>query len=358
MPIIGARITPTWYNLLNENQFILGIESSCDDTSVAVIDMHGQVCAMVTYSQIMEHQKYRGVVPEIAARAHSQTIIAVIDKAIEDSGFTHKQCVAVSATAGPGLIGGVIVGTMVARALAVGWGVPYIAVNHLEAHALSPKITNEISFPYLLLLVSGGHCQTLVVKGLGQYELIGQTIDDSAGEAFDKCAKILGLGYPGGPLIEQYAKRAVKCDYILPIPMANNDSPNFSFSGLKSALNRIINGKQLPEAEIAEWAFAVQYAVNQALCNKTAMAMHYFAQTYPSINPKICALAGGVAANGHLRGQMEQLSAQYQFTMVQTDMRYCTDNGAMVANVGWLQYLSGQFSALSHPIYPQWPLAI
>ncbi len=336
--------------------YILGIESSCDDTSVAIISTDGAVLGMESWAQIQEHATFKGVVPEIAARAHSEKIIPLLKNLMANADCQPQNCQAIAATAGPGLIGGVIVGSMVGKAISMAWQKPYIAINHLEAHALSVQIGQDCPFPYLLLLISGGHCQLLAVMGVGQYKLYGTTMDDSAGEAFDKCAKILGLEYPGGPLIQAAAQNAVLKNAILPIPMQHSQDANFSFSGLKSALNRKIQGRILPQWEINEWAYAVENAIKDSLVSRAESAIKQFLHDINPKKPPYFAIAGGVAANLVIRSAMSDLAQKYQMPIALAPLRYCTDNGAMIAFAGLQYYKLGKFSPLSQNTRPRWNL--
>ena len=345
----------------------LGIESSCDETAVAVVDSDKNILSHIIYSQIPEHQKYGGVVPELAARAHILAIDEVIKLALQRANKKIDDIDIIAATAGPGLIGGVLVGWMAATGIANATHKPLIAVNHLEGHALVPRLkaasasdskTNiQVQFPYLLMLASGGHCQILLVRGVGKYELIGQTLDDSAGEAFDKIAKMLGLGYPGGPIID---KRAVSGDskrFVFPRPLCDKPGCDFSFSGIKTAARMLLD--KTPKTDINEkfindFCASFQSAVVDCITNRLKNALRD--KRVKSADPKTLVVAGGVAKNSAIRTAVENLSSEFNMQFAAPPMNLCTDNGAMIAWAGIENYKIGKI--VSEPIAPRprWPL--
>jgi N6-L-threonylcarbamoyladenine synthase len=341
---------------------ILGIETSCDETSAAIVrgypgeDTH--VLADVTLSQIDEHKAYGGVVPEIAARAHIAHLDRLISEALARAGLGLDQMDAIAATAGPGLIGGVIVGLTTAKALAFGLGKPLIAVNHLEGHALTARLTHGVPFPFLLLLVSGGHCQILSVEGVGHYRRLGTTIDDAVGEAFDKAAKLLGLGYPGGPEIEKWASEGDPKRFALPRPLAGRPGFDFSFSGLKTALRQTIDAAlPLRWQDCADLAAGFQAAVGDCLCDRMRGAMAHFANHYDLGNDqRRLVIAGGVAANKYLRQRLSVLAIDQHFELITPPGKWCTDNAVMIAWAGIERYALGLSDDLSIKARPRWPL--
>ena len=272
----------------------LGIETSCDDTGAGIVDDGRVIRADVVASQLAAHKPYGGVVPEIAARAHLDVISEVINRALHDSGLGFGDLSGIAATTGPGLIGGVMVGSVIGKAIAAVRKLPFIAVNHLEAHALTARLTDNVAFPYLLLLVSGGHCQLLLVRGVGDYRLLGRTIDDAAGECFDKCSKLLGLGYPGGPAIEQAAHKGDGSAFNLPRPMLGRAGCDFSFSGLKTAVRTLIDGKNLTPALIADMAASLQAAIADIIADRV---QHAFAALEETTGAPVTALWSPPAAS-------------------------------------------------------------
>ena len=325
---------------------VLGIESSCDETAAALVDSDRRILAQRIASQDDAHRPYGGVVPEIAARAHAERLTPLIAATLADAGITLAEVDAVAATAGPGLIGGVMVGLVTAKALAMASDKPLIAINHLEGHALSPRLADRsLGFPYLLLLVSGGHCQILLVSGVGQYQRLATTIDDALGEAFDKTAKILGLGYPGGPAVERLARegdpRAVK----LPRPLLGSAEPHFSFAGLKSAVLRAHETGLHSQSDLAA---SFQQAALDCVLDRTRKALESIDK------PSALVVAGGVAANQVIRTGLEALAAQYGLPFVAPPLALCTDNAAMIAWAG-IERL-GQNDPLDFVARPRWPL--
>jgi N6-L-threonylcarbamoyladenine synthase len=325
---------------------VLGIESSCDETAAALVDGERRVIAQRIASQEDEHAPYGGVVPEIAARAHAERLAPLIEATMADAGVTLADCDAIAATAGPGLIGGVIVGLVTAKALAMASDKPLIAINHLEGHALSPRLADPaLDFPYALLLVSGGHCQILRVAGVGQYERLATTIDDALGEAFDKTAKILGLGYPGGPAVEQLARQGDPAAVPLPRPLAGSHDPHFSFAGLKSAVLRAHDSGEHADADIAA-------SFQQAAIECIADRLHRALETMDEVDALV--VAGGVAANGRVRKSLEDIAASRSLRFVAPPPALCTDNAAMIAWAG-IERL-GQSDPLDIAARPRWPL--
>lgn len=330
---------------------ILGLESSCDETAAALVTGDGQILAHKLATQEAEHSPYGGVVPEIAARAHVEALMPLVDAAFREAGLILDDVDAIAATAGPGLIGGVMVGLVTGKALAHAAAKPLIAVNHLEGHALSPRLADRsLKFPYLLLLVSGGHCQLLRVEGVGRYRRLATTIDDAAGEAFDKTAKLLGLGYPGGPLVEQAAARGNSKAVPLPRPLVGTADPHFSFAGLKSAVMRAAQSAQSGQYGRDDIAASFQHAVIDCLIDRTAMAL--------AVSDGLSALvvAGGVAANMPIRMALEGLAVRHGLPFVAPPLWLCTDNAAMIAWAGAERFAAGMTDAIDVPARPRWPL--
>lgn len=315
---------------------ILGIETSCDDTGIGIVTSDKKILANIVFSQIKEHAPYRGVVPEIASRSHMKALDIALSESLKESGISLEEVDAIAATGGPGLIGGVIVGTMFGKSLAYGLNKPYIAINHLEGHLLSPRITNDLEFPYLMLLVSGGHTQFVAALGLGKYKILGSTIDDAVGEAFDKTGKMLGLEYPAGPLIEQMAKDGDPKRFELPMPLKGRKEPNFSFSGLKTAVRELIS--KTSKEDIKDVCASFQFTVGEILKERTKKAIDAFAEISDSKN---FAMAGGVGANKYLRSELESLLSEKGFNLYTPPMNLCTDNGVMIAWAGLERYKSG-----------------
>ena len=327
---------------------ILGIESSCDETAAALVTSDRRILAHRLAGQEEAHRPFGGVVPEIAARAHVEILPGLIGEVLADSGIELDEVDAIAATAGPGLIGGVMVGLVTAKGLALASGKPLVAVNHLEGHALSPMLSEpDLAFPYLLLLVSGGHCQLLLVEGVGRYTRLATTIDDAAGEAFDKSAKLLGLGYPGGPAIEQAAKQGNPGAVPLPRPLVGSEEPHFSFAGLKSAVLRARDAGLHRADDIAA---SFQQAVVDCLVDRTRRAL--------SRTSGVTALvaAGGVAANGAIRAALTDLAASCDLPFVAPPLWLCTDNAAMIAWAGALRFEAGLVDGLDAPARARWPL--
>ena len=327
---------------------ILGLESSCDETAAALVTTDRRILAHALSSQVADHAPYGGVVPEIAARAHVDRLMPLVAQALKEAGLTLADVDAFAATAGPGLIGGVMVGLVTGKALAHACGKPLVAVNHLEGHALSPRLTDpDLGFPYLLLLISGGHCQLLEVRGVGAYRRLATTIDDAVGEAFDKSAKLLGLGYPGGPALEALAREGNAAAVPLPRPLVGSNEPHFSFAGLKSAVARAVaSGAHAP----ADIAASFQAAAVDCLVDRTRRAL--------GAAPGVTALvvAGGVAANGAVRGGLTALAQAHGLRFIAPPGWLCTDNAAMIAWAGAERFALGLTDGLDFPARPRWPL--
>jgi N6-L-threonylcarbamoyladenine synthase len=318
---------------------VLGIETSCDETAAAIVerdaDGHGRILSNVVLSQIEEHAPYGGVVPEIAARAHVEVLDRLVSQALHEAHMTLDDVDAVAATAGPGLIGGLIVGLMTGKAIAMAGRKPFFAINHLEGHALTPRLTDRIDFPYLLLLVSGGHTQMVLVKGLGDYERLGTTIDDALGEAFDKTAKLLGLPYPGGPEVEKAALLGDRARFTLPRPMKGEERLDFSFSGLKTAVRQLATTLEpLSQTDVNDICAAFQAAVADTLDDRVSRSLMRFRQSFPDVSEPSLVVAGGVAANKELRARLQQLCSDDGFRFIAPPMELCTDNAAMIAWAG------------------------
>ena len=351
----------------NRAVLCLGIESSCDETSAAIVDSDRNILAHIIYSQIPEHQKYGGVVPELAARAHILAIDDVVKQTLARAGKTINDIDVVAATAGPGLIGGVLVGWMAATGIAQATQKPLVAVNHLEGHALVPRLRatladgtdapNGVDFPYLLMLASGGHCQILLVRGVGKYEMIGQTLDDSAGEAYDKVAKMLGLGYPGGPIVDQRARDGNPRAFAFPRPLCDKPGCDFSFSGIKTAARTFLGRVEgtLTDEYINDFCASFQASVVDCISNRITNAMRD--NRVRDAGPKTLVVAGGVAKNSAIREALEKLAQKNNMTFAAPPMNLCTDNGAMIAWAGIENYRIGR--VVREPIAPRprWPLA-
>ncbi|MAY62749.1 MAG: tRNA (adenosine(37)-N6)-threonylcarbamoyltransferase complex transferase subunit TsaD [Rhizobiales bacterium] len=315
---------------------VLGIETSCDETAASVVvrrgDGTGEILSNIVFSQLDLHAAYGGVVPEIAARSHVSVLDSLVEKALADADKTLDDMDAIAATSGPGLIGGLMVGLMTAKALSMVSGKPLHAVNHLEGHALTARLTDNLVFPYLLLLVSGGHTQIVLVKGVDDYERWGTTIDDALGEAFDKTAKLLGLPYPGGPAVEKAAATGDEKRFRLPVPLKGTPEPDFSFSGLKTAVRQTAEPQApLSDQTVSDICASFQRAVCLSLADRLDIAFSRFAARFPDIADRALVIAGGVAANKALRGTLAEGADQHGFRLVAPPMELCTDNAAMIA---------------------------
>ena len=335
---------------------VLGIETSCDETAAAVVTGARGVKADLVLSQRAAHAPFGGVVPEIAARSHVEHLDGLIADAMAEAGIGFDALDGVAATAGPGLIGAVMVGLMTGKAIAAVHGTPLLAVNHLEGHALSPRLVDgALAFPYLLLLVSGGHCQLLLVRDVGVYKRLGTTIDDAVGEAFDKAAILLGLGYPGGPAIERAAGGGDPARFALPRPLAGRPGCDFSFSGLKTALRETVRRLGTPsDRDRADAAASFQAAVADVLVDRTANAIARLDEEGP--RPTALVVAGGVAANAHLRRRLAALAEERGLALAVPPPRLCTDNAAMIAWAGIERLARGLVDPLDTPPRARWPL--
>lgn len=336
---------------------VLGIETSCDETAAAVVDGDRRIRANVVLSQTEEHAPFGGVVPEIAARAHLQHLDGIVRRAMDDAGIGWGELSGVAATAGPGLIGGVLVGVMTGKAICLAHGLPFMAVNHLEGHALTARLTDDVAFPYLLLLVSGGHCQLLTVEGVGRYRRLGTTIDDALGEAFDKTAKMLGLGYPGGPAVERLAVEGNAKRFPMPRPMKGRAGCDFSFSGLKTKVRQTIEALPpgpVTDADAADIAACFQAAAADAVADRTANAIDMFRAEHAEAETLV--VAGGVAANAALRARLSEVADGHGMRLVAPPPALCTDNGAMIAWAGIERLGLGLTDDLDFKARPRWPL--
>jgi N6-L-threonylcarbamoyladenine synthase len=351
---------------------ILGIETSCDETAAAVVNDARVILSSRVLSQTAEHAPYGGIVPEIAARSHLDHLDRLVAEALAEAKVSLADLDGIAATGGPGLIGGVIVGITTAKALALVHRKPLIAVNHLEGHALTARLSDDLPFPYLLLLATGGHCQLLIVEGVGRYKRLGTTIDDAVGEAFDKAAKMLGLGYPGGPEVERAAAESAPADrrrFVLPRPLAGRPGCDFSFSGLKTALRQCIEGLQPDDLDdsmptrpvVAAIAGAFQDAVADVMADRAGNALKMFLSRYPDAahtdpSGRHLVIAGGVAANGALRARLAALADKRGVRLVAPPLALCTDNAAMIAWAGVERLRLGLTDGLDFAPRPRWPL--
>jgi N6-L-threonylcarbamoyladenine synthase len=340
---------------------VLGIETSCDETAAAVLDESGRVLAEAVLSQEREHAPYGGVVPEIAARAHLAFLPEQVRDVMARAGLGFADLGGVAASAGPGLIGGLIVGSLFAKGVAIAHGLPYVAVNHLEAHALTARlpglVEGGVAFPYLLLLVSGGHCQCVAVEGVGRHVRLGSTMDDAAGEAFDKVAKLLGLGWPGGPALEKLSADGNARRFAFPRPLLGRAGCDFSFSGLKTAVAQEVarhGTGALPVRTAADIAASFQCAVAEVLADRAKHAMAMMRERAPAA--RLLVVAGGVAANGVLRAEVSNAAAAHGFELVAPPVRLCTDNAVMVAWAGIERLRLGLVDELDFAPRPRWPL--
>lgn len=340
---------------------ILGIETSCDETAAAIVERDkaskGHILANIIWSQITQHREFGGVVPELAARAHCEKLDLIIKQTLSEAKLTLSEMDAIAVTAGPGLIGGLMVGLISAKAICLALNKPLIALNHLEAHALTARLTDNIPYPYLLLLISGGHTQLLIIEKLNSYKRLGSTIDDALGETFDKVAKLLGLSYPGGVQIEQLALQGDSNKYNFPRPLINMDNLDFSFSGLKTALRLCIEreANNLTRQTKANICASFQASICDILSNRVNKAMNIFKNGFPNKDPYFV-IAGGVAANQAIRTKLEQLSIAKNFKFVVPRNDLCTDNAAMVAWAGCEHLQAGFTSDLNIKARARWPL--
>jgi N6-L-threonylcarbamoyladenine synthase len=338
---------------------VLGIETTCDETAAAVIeragDGSGRILSNIVHSQIKDHAPYGGVVPEIAARAHVDLLDDIVDKAMKQAGIGYAALGGVAAAAGPGLIGGVIVGLTTAKAIALVHGTPLVAVNHLEAHALTPRLVTALDFPYCLFLASGGHTQIVAVLGVGDYVRLGTTVDDAIGEAFDKVAKLLGLPYPGGPQVERAAANGDAARFAFPRPMLGRSEPNFSLSGLKTAVRQEAERhRPLNDQDVNDLCAGFQAAVLESTADRLRTGLALFREQFGA--PTALVAAGGVAANRAIRAGLEQVAAQAATGLMLPPPELCTDNGAMIAWAGAERLALGLSDAADVSPRPRWPL--
>lgn len=355
-------------------RLVLGIESSCDETSVAVVADDRRVLSHLVFSQLKEHEIYGGVVPEIAARSHEFHLQSLIERAVREAGISPSDLTAIAATTGPGLIGGVMVGMMAGKALSLGLQIPFLGINHLEAHILTARLSHNVAFPYLCLLVSGGHTQIICVHGLGHYEIWGSTRDDAAGECFDKSAKMMGLPFPGGPHLE---KMAARCDDItraqerfpFSIPMQQHADIVFSFSGLKTAVRNYVaalthtsdapdnNQSTIHESDLIDLCASFQMIIGKTISFRLTQALEKFKTVYPaSPSPIPLVICGGVAANSVIRAQILKTAEDHNADFIAPPRELCTDNGAMIAWAGMEYHLHHYQSPLNLKARPRWPL--
>jgi len=343
---------------MSKKPLILGIESSCDETAASLITENKEgvpiILSNIISSQINVHKNFGGVVPELAARSHMEKIDWIVKKAIDDGGKNIEEIDAIASTAGPGLIVCLSVGLSFGKAFAASLNKPFMAINHLEGHALSPKLNSVINYPYLLLLISGGHSQFLNVQGLGKYKRLGTTIDDALGEAFDKTAKLLGIEFPGGPQIEILAKKGNPNKYDLPKPIFNKGGCNLSFAGLKTAILKITKDINT-EQDKFDLAASFQKTIEEILYKKTKIAFKEF-EKQNKLKEKIFVVAGGVAANKKIRSMLINLCNEHNYKSTFPPINLCGDNAAMIAMVGLEKFKLKQFNNLDHPAKPRWPL--
>ncbi|RRS07678.1 tRNA (adenosine(37)-N6)-threonylcarbamoyltransferase complex transferase subunit TsaD [Pseudoalteromonas sp. J010] len=329
---------------------ILGIESSCDETGIAIYDDEQGLLAHQLYSQVKVHADYGGVVPELASRDHVRKTIPLIEAAFAEAGCGPEDLDGIAYTAGPGLVGALLVGTSIGRSLAFGWGVPAVAVHHMEGHLLAPMLEDDKpEFPFVALLVSGGHTMMVKVSGIGEYEVLGESVDDAAGEAFDKTAKLLGLDYPGGPMLAKMATQGQPGRFTFPKPMTDRPGLDFSFSGLKTAAANTIRNEGDDEQTKADIAHAFQTAVVETLAIKCKRALK-------ETGIKSLVIAGGVSANTELRQKLERMMLGMKGRVYYPRTEFCTDNGAMIAYAGMQRLKAGQYAPLDMKTKPRWPL--
>lgn len=339
---------------------VLAIETSCDETAVAIVTSEKKILANVIWSQIDLHAKYGGVVPEIAARSHIAELEKLVQQALAESKLTWKDIDLIAATSGPGLIGGLVVGLMLAKGLALSLDKPFLAVNHLEGHALTARLSNHLEYPYLLLLVSGGHTQLILVEGLGEYTLLGTTIDDALGEAFDKLAKMVGLPYPGGPIVEKLAKNGNASHFRLPLSQVGQPHANFSFSGIKTAMKRIIDAEKvltenlLSEKFISDLCASFQVTAGTIILDRLLVALTKARAIIPELSQLV--IAGGVGANQYLRTAISDFATKHGCTLTAPPMNLCTDNAAMIGWAALERFSRGEVSTFEVEPKSSWPL--
>lgn len=351
-----------------DSKIVMGIETSCDETAVGIVNEHGNILANQVLSQLKEHEVFGGVVPEIAARAHMDHLDTLIKAALKDASMTLEQLDAIAATSGPGLIGGVMVGMMAGKAIAAAKQKPFIGVNHLEAHLLMPRLTDKIEFPYMALLVSGGHTQILVAEDVGHYKQLGSTIDDALGECFDKSAKMMGLPYPGGPNLEKMAAQCSSDEkarelYPLPLPLKGRKGCDFSFSGLKTAVKTHID--KFPQGalnpnDVAMLACSFEQTICDIMRDRCTNGITRFKEKYAPLSTQgdvpVLVASGGVAANKALRKTLEGLTTDHEMRFIAPPIELCSDNGVMIAWTGLERLKRGLTDKLDIPAKPRWPL--
>ena len=344
----------------NAFMWVLAIESSCDESAVAVVGASGDVSqrirAQKIYSQIDIHKDYAGVVPELAARSHGEILAPLIRLCLEEAGLAPEDLHGIAATTGPGLMGGLLVGAMMGKALAMAWGKPFLGINHLEGHILTPRLSHNINYPYVALLTSGGHCMFVLVRGLGDYTILGQTRDDAAGEAFDKVAKLLDLGFPGGPLVEKAAALGNPGAYDFPRPLLRHSGCDLSFAGLKTAVRHCIEKAGDKAPIVYDVAASAQEAIGDTLRGRAGNALTMAKELNRDINQFV--VVGGVAANGCVRQKLESLALEHEFTFVAPPLGLCTDNAAMIGWAAVERFGRGEVHPLDTPISPRWPLNV
>ncbi len=359
--LLAANPGAVTFSMAAVTTHILGIETSCDETAAAVIRRTpggaGEILSDIVLSQLKDHAPYGGVVPEIAARAHIDHLDRLVSRAMEEAGIGFAGLDGVAATAGPGLLGGVIVGLTMAKGIALAHGKPLLAVNHLEGHALTARLLQKVDFPYLLLLISGGHTQFQIVEGVGRYRRLGTTIDDALGEAFDKVAKLLGLGYPGGPQVERRAKAGNPRRFDFPRPLKGRKDCNFSFSGLKTAVREVVNDLgALSDRDVADVCASFEAAVAETMADRLKMAVQLFREAHPHAGRPALIVAGGVAANARLKAVFETAAQAHRLTLIVPPAKLCTDNAAMIAWAGAERLALGLTDDLGVAARARWPL--
>jgi N6-L-threonylcarbamoyladenine synthase len=332
---------------------VLGIESSCDETAIAIIK-NKEILSHIVLSQIDTHKTFGGVIPEIASRMHLEAIDGLITNALKESKLTLADIDVFSATCGPGLAGGLIIGSLATKTLSLVCNKPFVAVNHLQGHALIPTMSHDVKFPFLLLLVSGGHTQFLAVEGVNDYKILGSTIDDAIGEAFDKSARLLGLPYPGGKAIEELALLGDENKYNFPLPLCNQKNCNFSFSGLKTAVKEAVVKQELTDTVKKDIAASLQNTIVKILLNRTKNAINLFEDNYGKLNSLV--ISGGVSANLKIRSSLENFLKTKNISLICPPLNLCTDNGVMIAWAGYQRALLGLYNSLDFPIKVRWSL--
>lgn len=334
---------------------ILGIETSCDETAASVVTDDKRILSNIVVSQIPDHEPFGGVVPEIAARAHLSHLTSLVNQALEEANLTLNDLDGIAATGGPGLIGGLIVGVMMAKGLAMAKGIPFLPINHLEGHALTVRLTEEVPFPFLLLLVSGGHCQFLIAEAVGVYTYLGGTLDDALGECLDKTARLLGHAYPGGPIIEKLAREGNPRAFLLPRPLRGTEVCAFSFSGLKTAARKVIleNDVHSPRFQ-ADFCASLQHTIGEILVDRTTRALTLARASHPTLSHLV--VAGGVAANQYFKSQLASCATQKGVSLHTPPLDLCTDNGAMIAWAGVERLREGLMGSIDFAPRPRWPL--